>query len=199
MDQQAITEVNTHKHLGLVFSNDCNWHEHINYITTKAWFRINIMRKLKFNDERKSREIIYISFIRPLLECANVVWDNCTQYESDELEKVQHEAARIVTGATKLVSLHSLYIDTGWESLATRREKQKLILYYKMQNGLTPEYLSSLVPPTVGSTVRYALRNESGLQTVPAKSQQYFNSFLPSATRLCIIRRHEKFPFDNNF
>ena len=53
-----------------------------------------------------------------------------------------------------------------------------------MQNGLTPEYLSSLVPPSVGSTVRYALRNNSDLQTIPAKSQQYYKSFLPSATRL---------------
>ena len=97
------------------------------------------MRKLKFKLDRKSLETIYISFIRPLLEYANVVWDNCTQYESDELEKIQNEAARIVTGATKLVSLQSLYIDTGWENLAARREKHKLTLYYKMQNGLTPE------------------------------------------------------------
>ena len=131
MAQQVINEVTSHKHLGLVFSNDCNWHEHIDYIKTKAWFRINIMRKLKFLLDRKSLETIYISFIRPLLEYANVVWDNCTQYESDELEKIQNEAARIVTGATKLVSLQSLYIDTGWESLAARREKHKLILYYK--------------------------------------------------------------------
>ena len=184
MDQQAINEVTSHKHLGLIFSNDCNWHEHIDYVKTKAWFRINIMRKLKFQLDRKSLETIYISFIRPLLEYANVVWDNCTQYESNELEKIQNEAARIVTGATKLVSLHSLYTETGWESLTSRREKHKLTLYYKMQNGMTPEYLSSLVPPTVGSTVRYNLRKESDLQTVPAKSQQYFNSFLPSVTRI---------------
>ena len=48
MDQQAINEVTSHKHLGLIFSNDCNWHEHTNYVKTKAWFRINIMHKLKF-------------------------------------------------------------------------------------------------------------------------------------------------------
>ena len=35
----------------------------------------------------------------------DVVWDNCTQYEVDELETFQIEAARIVTGATKLVSI----------------------------------------------------------------------------------------------
>ena len=41
----------------------------------------------------------------------DVVWDNCTQYEVDELETFQIEAARIVTGATKLVSIDSLYSD----------------------------------------------------------------------------------------
>ena len=56
MDQQAINEVTSHKHLGLIFSNDCNWHEHIDYFKTKAWFRINIMRKLKFQLDRKSLE-----------------------------------------------------------------------------------------------------------------------------------------------
>ena len=30
---------------------------------------------------------------------------------------------------------------------------------------------------------RYRLRNESDLQTIPAKSQQYYHSFLPSITR----------------
>ena len=142
-----------------------------------------IMLKLKFQLDRKSLETILISFIRPLLEYANVIWDNSTKYESEQLERIQNEAARFVTEATKLVSLHSLYIDTGWESLAARREKTKTYSILQMQNGLTQEYLSSLVPPTVGSTVRFALRNESHLQTVPAKSHKYFNSFLPSATR----------------
>ena len=79
MNQQQISEVNFHKHLGLIFSNDCTWHEHLDYIKTKAWHRVNIMRKLKFTLDRKSLQTIYISFIRPLLEYADVVWDNCTQ------------------------------------------------------------------------------------------------------------------------
>ena len=38
-------------------------------------------------------------------------------YEVNVLEKIQLEAARIVTGATKLVSLEMLYKETGWETL----------------------------------------------------------------------------------
>ena len=58
MQDCQITEVESHKHLGLYLSNDCTWHEHINYITEKAWYRINILRKLKFNLDRKSLETI---------------------------------------------------------------------------------------------------------------------------------------------
>ena len=114
MNQQDIITVESHKHLGLTFTNDLSWHEHLNNIKTKAWHRINVMRKLKFQLSRKSLQIIYFSFIRPLLEYADVVWDNCTQYEANELEKIQHEAARIVSGATKLVSIDK-------ELLAIRR------------------------------------------------------------------------------
>ena len=47
---------------------------------------------------------IYISFVRPTLEYSNIVWDNCTQYEINAIGRIQIEAARIVTGATRLVS-----------------------------------------------------------------------------------------------
>ena len=95
--------------------------------------RIDIMRKLtcKFQLDRRSLQIIYFSFIRPLLEYADVVWDNCFRYEANELEKSQNEAARIVTGATKLVSINKLLKETGWESLSTRRKKHKLTLFIK--------------------------------------------------------------------
>ena len=36
MQNQQITEVESHKHLGVYFSKDCTWHHHINYITGKA-------------------------------------------------------------------------------------------------------------------------------------------------------------------
>ena len=109
MNDQPIKEATSHKHLGIFFSNDGTWHEHIDYITSKAWSRINIMRKLKFILDRQSLETIYTSFIRPVLEYADVVWDNCTQYEINALEKIQIEAARIATEATKLVSLEMIY------------------------------------------------------------------------------------------
>ena len=76
LNQTQIAEVNSHKHLGITISNDCTWHEHLELVKSKAWKRINIMRKLKFQLDRKSLQTIYFSFIRPLLEYADVVWNN---------------------------------------------------------------------------------------------------------------------------
>ena len=70
----------------------------------------------------------------------------------DKPDKVQNDAARIVTGCTKLVSIVDLYREAGWETLDQRRRKHKLILFYKMMYGLAPNYLNNLIPLTVGSS-----------------------------------------------
>jgi hypothetical protein len=47
-------------------------------------------------------EKIYLTFIRPLLEYGDVVWDCKTVYLTNKLESVQAEAARVVTGGSVL-------------------------------------------------------------------------------------------------
>ena len=84
MNNQQVLEVDCHKHLGLFLSSDGSWHPQINYILERAWCRVNIMRNLKFKLDRKSFEIIYTAFTRPLLEYGDVIiWDNCAQYEQN--------------------------------------------------------------------------------------------------------------------
>ena len=128
--------------------------------------------------------ILYdITRIRPLIEYGDIIRDNCSQYEKDELEKIQNEAARIATGATRLISLSTLSKEIGWESLEMRRTNHKLTLFYKMTHNLAPLYLSSLVPSTVSNISRYNLRNSNNLQTIDVRTSLYYNSFLPSTVR----------------
>ncbi len=69
--------------------------------------------------------------MRPLLEYAAIVWDSCTNYERDSLEKLQYEAARVVTGLTRSVSIFNLLKEIGWVSLKDRRKFRNLLLYTK--------------------------------------------------------------------
>jgi hypothetical protein len=63
---------------------------------------------------------IGVSFIKMY---ADVIWDNNITYLVDKIEKVQMEAARIVTGDTRVVSLNNLCLETGWDKLKNRRER----------------------------------------------------------------------------
>ena len=71
--------------------------------------------------DRKSLTRFYMTYIRPLLEYASIIWDNCTKTQSDLLESINLEAARIITGLRRGTSHAVLYRELGWTSLAERR------------------------------------------------------------------------------
>jgi hypothetical protein len=118
------------------------------------------------------------------LEYSSEVWDNCGQVNSDRLETLQLEAAPIDTGLTGYTSLDSIYREKGWEKLSTRREVKKLCKFYKSNVGNSPEFLCDLIPPSVGETNNYNLRNSHNISkttNILSISQQ---SFFPSTTKL---------------
>ena len=77
------------------------------------------MRRLKYELDRKSLEIIYTTSIRPFFEYADVFGITAAIMKNRPSKKI--EAARIASGATKLLSIQNLYKEIGWETL----EKQK--------------------------------------------------------------------------
>ncbi len=140
-----VKTVDNHKHLGLTFSKDCKWSGHIHNVVKITSRMISSLRKLKFLLPRSILNKIYVMFIRPHFEYACEVWDGCAQYQAKKLEQLQLEAARIVTGLPKYTQHEYLYYETGWETLAERKRKRKLCLFYKIQNNMTPSYLNDLV------------------------------------------------------
>ena len=137
------------------------------------------MRQLKNRLDRKSLQVIYFSFVRPILEYGDVVWNSMPQYLKDDLDKIQNEAARIVLGCSKLVSLADLREKCGWELLSERRRKYKLILFFKMVKGFAPIYLSNLVPELNSDISNYNLRNSINLYSTACRTSLYKDLFLP--------------------
>ena len=127
---------------------------------------------------------MYLSFIRPLLEYGDVIWNISTQYLVDKVENVQIEAMRIVTGGTKLTSIQKLYTETGWEKLSDRREKHRLMVLYKIINQQTPEYLRNLVPNSVASVHGHFTRQSNNISEIRTRSNLYSDYFLPSTIKL---------------
>ena len=84
-----LKSVSTHKHLGVTFSSDLKWTIHANDICIRAEQRICNMYSLSFKLSKKTLETLYFSFIRPILEYADVLLTNLTENDSLKIEKVQ--------------------------------------------------------------------------------------------------------------
>ena len=184
MNNTIIENVREHKHLGLILSDDGSWHKHIDMIVKKAFNRLNILRKFRYYLDRKTLEKLYISFIRPILEYGDIIWDNSTALLVHKLENVQLEAARIVTGGTRLTSFTNLYKETGWEKLNSRRESHKAIFFHKMVNNVTPLYLSNLIPAQLRDVHSYNTRNSDVIPPIICRTSLYSNYFMPSTVRI---------------
>ena len=184
MNNHDLQEVSNHKHLGIFFSNNGLWHDHIDYIVKKAYQRLNMLRKVRFILDRIVLEKMYFSYVRPILEYGDVIWDNRTLALVNKLENVQTEAARIVTGGTKLTSVEKLYEETGWETLSKRREHHKLCLFYKIVNREAPEYLCNLLPDVVADRHNHNTRQSSNILDIRTRTNFYSDYFLPSAIKL---------------
>ena len=102
-----------HKHLGLTFSDTCDWTKHITNITDAAWTRLDLLRTLKFKINRHALEKIYSAFIKPVLEYSDSVWDNATTDSKKQLEAIRIEAARIITGVQNCVARKNSCLNLG--------------------------------------------------------------------------------------
>ena len=72
----------------------------------------------------------------------------------------------------------------GWEKLEVRREKHKLIQFYKINNNMTPEYLSDLLSMQNYERHNYNTQNSQNIVSHLSRTTYHHNSFFPSCVRL---------------
>ena len=176
----------SHKHLGLIVQHNCRWDEHIRNICQKVNMLISCLRNYKYKLNRKSLETMYKSFILPHFDYADIIWDKCTETQSNLLENMHLEAIRTIIGAVKGTNHQKMYEESGFCSLKERRRRHKLTQYHKIVNGLCPEYLQSLLPSLVSELNPYHRRRRME-RTVPrcrTELNLFRSSFFPSTTTL---------------
>ena len=181
-----VNNVNEHTHLGLTWNKDGTWKNHLSNIINKAVKRVDMMRALKYKISMSALEKIYFAFIRPLFEYGCVVWNNVPRHDFifNEMEKIQIQAARIITGTNMYASKQLLYLETGWEKLSKRREYHRLVLLYKILNDLAPAHLrNTLLSYTNQNINNYNFRHNN-MQLIYTRTETFRSSFFPSSFRL---------------
>ena len=96
--------------------HNLSWRPHILSIYEKASKRVNLLEGIQFKVSKDTLMKLYKSLIRPMMEYADVIWDGCNEDDSELIESVQYEAARMVMGAMRGTSRSRLLHKVGNEN-----------------------------------------------------------------------------------
>ena len=93
-----LENVHQAKLLGSIISSDLSWWANTNMITTKAYQRLALIRKLyEFKVPLIDVTHIYTLYVRSILEFNCCVWHfSITKTESEDIERVQKIACKII-------------------------------------------------------------------------------------------------------
>ena len=154
---------------------------HLKNVQNKVNKTIGLLRKLNNTLPRTSLITIFKSFIRPLLDCVDIIYDRVyTTLFHQNIESIQYNAALAITGAVRGTSREKLYQELGFESLQQRRWFRKLCYLFKITNNQSPRYLFQLVPSL---NTRYFSRNSENIPQLRTKHDFFRNSFFPSTIK----------------
>ena len=164
------------KHLGIILDEKRNFKQHIDNAILKFDKGISVIKKLRHGLPRKSLITIYETFLRPLIDYGDIIYDQ-PQNESfcEKLESVQYKAALAITGAIQDASREKIYLELGLESLKNRRWYKRLCCMFKIMNEETPKYLTNLTPKGQQTIVT---RNSS-IPTFYCRTDCFKYSFFP--------------------
>ena len=132
-----LEQVDSASYLGITVNSKLKWSEHISSISSKASRSLGLIKRNLWNCPRKVRETAYTSIVRPKLEYASASRDPHFKKDISVLERVQRKAARFcLQNFNKTASVTHMLSDLNWDTLETRRKKNRLTLMYKLSHNL---------------------------------------------------------------
>ena len=183
---ERIPTSSSHTHLGLTFSTDLRFHEHVNKVVIKVNRALSPIYPVAKYLPRQVLNDIYFTYIRPLFDYCDIVYDgHLTTSDIFRLQKLQNRATRLVTGALYRSPTDKLHKDLGWGTLTTRRLTHRLTFFHQLRHppSSTPAYVTDLITPTRQDSTQRNLRTSS-LLTLPKNRLSCFQrSFIPETTR----------------
>ena len=151
IDNMNIEVVPSAKLLGVMISNDLKWNMHVEMIYRKVAARFYFLRQLK-RAKVPTNDLLsfYTTCIRPVAEYACPVFHTALpQYLSDQLERLQKRALRIIStyGLSSKQALEVFNIPTLYDW----REANGNSTFQEISNDNNHKLYSLLSPPYLGT------------------------------------------------
>ena len=121
MDGKKVLGIRDSKYLGVTFTHNLSWNQHIAYISGAANRMLGFLWRNLQSCPRALKEQAYKTYVRPKLEYCCTIWGPYQQESIKKLEMVQHRAARFVTNTPhrrteeNQISITGMIQELGWQ------------------------------------------------------------------------------------
>ena len=177
MEGQAVTVTDNHRHLGVVLSEDLKWSKHAQCILAAASKRAGLLRLMARDLPLPVASILYVYYVRPVLEYASPVWHRSLREEDAmSLERIQASVARSLLQADWFTPKEELFRQLGWPALRWRREITSLTMFHKLPHS-RPEPVSECLFQYASATSARSRRKPFQLLLPHTRTTHYRESF----------------------
>ncbi|MCG8046530.1 MAG: reverse transcriptase domain-containing protein [Candidatus Thiodiazotropha endolucinida] len=185
IDGHDIENVSQQKLLGLLIDNKLTWSAHIDNICSVVSSKISLLRQLAAYVSTDVLKKFYQGYILPIIDYGSITWAGTSATNLERILKLQKRAARIILHADFNTPSSTMFTELGWQPVHTRLKYNKAVFIYKALNGLTPEYITSLLKPVAETHDRHLRSSVNGNLAVPrSRTSLYDRSFAVTAPRL---------------
>ena len=181
-----VLSVTEHKHLGLLLDSKLSFVQHVNEKIKIAKKSLGVLKYLSSYLPLKTLDIIYKLFTHSHFDYCDVIYhipssrlQSALHILMEQIERIQYQAALIITGTWRGSNRNKLYEELGWESLSDRRWFRRLFQFYKIHNNMTPEYLKDNLPQI--RRPLYGGNNRNIYHNIFCNTTRYMNSFFPDS------------------
>ena len=141
---------------------------------------VGLLRRLSVNLPLNALLTIYKSFIRLHLDYGDILYDKPNnQNFQNKIGRIQYRACLAITGAIQGTSREKVYDELDLHSLAKRRWRSKLMLFYKIVNSLLPDYPYSYLDFPSQNGYLLISASISIIRPFPSRTKSFKKSFFP--------------------
>ena len=135
-----IERVSEFKYLGVVLDESLSWTAHVKYVLGKAGKRVGMLSRIRTNVTTNTANLIYKTFILPVIDYCDTVWNCCGKVNSDNIEKLHRRAARLIL---RHHSSDDALKFLAYETMEDRRKKHVYNLVHKCISGKVPQFFKN--------------------------------------------------------
>ena len=185
-DQDIPPSDNPPRNLGVIFDSALSLKSHISSVCKSINYYIYSIGKIRKYLDRATTEKMVNATITSRLDYCNSLLYGIPKVLRQQLQICQNNSARIITRTRKFDHITPILVDLHWLPVEFRINYKIMLITYKAQHDLAPQYIKELIAPYISARPGLRSQNTNLLKEQPTPRLKTYGdrSYIVAAPQL---------------